>query len=66
MENVKVANGEPVNKHPFTFVNNVLHSDDIKRTASFFLTVLIFKTFISSVSLVYNCMLVMHHMILYP
>ena len=36
MENVKVANGEPVNKHPFTFVNNVLHSDDIKRTASFF------------------------------
>ena len=26
MENVKVANGEPLNKHPFTLVNNVLLS----------------------------------------
>lgn len=36
MENVKVANGEPLNKHPFTLVNNVLHSVDIKWTAFFF------------------------------
>ena len=36
MENVKAANREPLNKHPFTLVNNVLHSDDIKWTAFFF------------------------------
>ena len=35
-ENVKGANGEPLNKHPFTLVNNLLHSDDIKWTAFFF------------------------------
>lgn len=35
-ENVKGANGEPLNKHPFTLVNNLLHTDDIKWTAFFF------------------------------
>lgn len=41
-ENVKVANREPLNKQPFTLVNNLLlsyDSDDIKWTAFSFLTV---------------------------
>ena len=61
MKNVKVTNGEPLNKHQFTLVNNFFHSDDQKYQMDSFLFFSLLKLFKLS-SLVFftgslNCML---------